>query len=306
MKFLKVAPLGHEDIASVCASEDEAERIRLMYVGLTRARDLLVVPAIDKRDDVKAWSDLVDVKHDGLPMSEAPPSNAVSRVVFDNGEAVSEAAHRTMLDKIKNDQITIKKRVPSNHEIHVAYHGDNTVFDFMDAVPNLDPFTQVSGSAERGNILHKLMEEIITGEITVDDLSSRAYDLIRQVVASVPADGVIPELHLDEIVATVLRTVSIPEIATILPDLVAEVGISSSSIDGSVETLTLGVADAVLPKTGSANDIDMIVDWKGDLRPSDWTLSRYVDQVRSYMKIRGVPSGMIVFMTSGSVVRVGA
>src|SRR5262249_10214862 len=76
----------------------------------------------------------------------------------------------------------------------------------------------VLGSSMRGTILHKLIEEVLTGE-TCDartELERRATELVRQ-MGQEPAAG--PRLGLSpvELAATVLRTLALPDVVLLRP-----------------------------------------------------------------------------------------
>ncbi|MDW9481689.1 AAA family ATPase [Sinorhizobium meliloti] len=301
MKFLKQKPTGFDGFVEECRAEDHAERVRLMYVGLTRARDLLVVPDIPAREDVKAWADLVDHGLDALPYLEAPKGAAPFKTMLDNGPTVTKEQHLEILEAIEANRTIVRKRVPSSHEFHVGFSNTISFDDMLEAVPDLSPYAGIEGGVERGNVLHKLMEEILTGETLASQAEVRAYELIEQVMAA--ATGKAPQLYAREIADCVARTLALPEIVAILPRLVPEIGTSGAMRDGNVETLTMGVSDAMAFDQGRA---DVVVDWKGDLRPSAQTVGMYKAQVGDYVRMTGARRGLIVFMSTGSVVEVFA
>jgi exodeoxyribonuclease-5 len=221
--------------------------------------------------------------------------------MLENGPTVTKEQHRDILDGIDANRTVVKKRVPSSHEFHLGFSETVSFDDMLSAVPDLNPYAGIEGGVERGNVLHKLMEEILTGETDVTDVEARARELIEQVVA---ADaGKVPELHAREIADCVNRTLAIPEIVAIRPRLIPEMGTSGSKRDGNVEILTMGVSDAMAFDQGKA---DVVVDWKGDLRPSAQTVGMYKAQVGDYVKMTGANRGLIVFMSTGSVVEVRA
>lgn len=301
MKFLKQKPTGFDDFVEECRAEDHAERLRLMYVGLTRARDLLVIPDIVSKPSAKSWSDLVDTRIETLPYIDAPENRAPIRTILENGETVSRDQHLALLNDISRNRNFVRKRVPSGHEFHSGIVETNALDDLVEAVPDMNPYANIEGGVERGNILHKLMEEVVNRETDISHVNERALELIRQVTTA--KDGKLPDLHADEIAACVERTVGLPEIAAILPLLITEIGVSSSEMEDNIETLTLGVADAVVPREGR---VEIVVDWKGDLRPSTLAVENYTKQVRRYMDVSGAARGLIVFMTTGRVVEVRA
>jgi exodeoxyribonuclease-5 len=298
-KFLKQKPTGFDKFVDECRDEDHAERVRLMYVGLTRARDLLVVPDIPSREDVKAWADLVDLGLDGLPYLEAPKGAAPFKTMLDNGPTVTKEQHLKILESIDETRTCVRKRVPSSHEFHTGFSETVSFDDMLDAVPNISPYVGIEGGVERGNVLHKLMEELLTGETLMDEVEERANHLITQVVAG--TDGKTPQLYAREIADCVARAIAIPEIVAILPRLVPEIGTCGARLDGNVEILTMGVSDAMAFDQGKA---DVVVDWKGDLRPNAQTVRMYKEQVGDYLKMTGARRGLIVFMSTGRVVEV--
>jgi exodeoxyribonuclease-5 len=221
--------------------------------------------------------------------------------MLDNGPTVTKEQHLEILEGIEANRTVVRKRVPSSHEFHVGFGETISFDDMLEAVPNLSPYAGIEGGVERGNVLHKLMEEVLTGETGVADVEDRARELIGQVVAA--AGGKAPELYAREIADCVNRTLALPEIVAILPRLVAEMGTSGSRREGNVEILTMGVSDAMAFDQGKA---DVVVDWKGDLRPSAQTVGMYKAQVGDYVKMTGANRGLIVFMSTGSVVEVRA
>ena len=147
------------------------------------------------------------------------------------------------------------------------------------------------------------MEEIITGETgTAEDaLVERAEALIgefgRMPVAD-PATG----LSAKELAGCVIRTLSLPEIAALLPDLRAEFPVYSASAVNGEETASVGIADALTLTTDGHPAA--VIDWKSDVNPDTNTLQHYRSQVRAYLDMTGAQQGLIVLMTSGDVISV--
>jgi exodeoxyribonuclease-5 len=163
----------------------------------------------------------------------------------------------------------------------------------------------VQGGRERGQIIHKLLEEVLTRE-TEDGLSvlaERAGVLIGALGQSNvedPAKG----LSSAEIAGCVARTLALPEIAALRPTLVPEFPVYASALVGPVEQATAGVTDA----TSFAADgkPQVVIDWKSDVDPAAQTIEHYRAQVRNYLGTMGIENGLIVFVTSGTVVHVKA
>ena len=147
----------------------------------------------------------------------------------------------------------------------------------------------IQGGLDRGLILHKLIEEILTGETaeTVPTLEARAESLIRELGRTVQDDAALG-LHPAEFAECVVRTLSLPEIAAIRSDLVAEFPVYASRAAEPEGEAFAGIADAV--------------DWKSDVDPSPETADHYRSQVQTYLDMTGAERGLIVMMTGGRVV----
>jgi exodeoxyribonuclease-5 len=303
MKFLKHKPTDFDAFVTGCREEDEAERVRLMYVALTRARDLLVVPDIEKSHPIKAWSDLVDLGLGALPHLESEQGGPRFRASLSNGPTLSKEERDAVVEAVARRRVRVVKRVPSSHEIHSGFHEHIGFDDLVAAVPDMNPYANIEGGVARGNILHKLMEEILNGEADPDAeaVEGRARELVQQILAANPEKP--PKLHSSEIAGCVLRTLALPAVAALLPVLVPEVGVASAASDGAVETLVNGVADAVAVDGGK---ITCAVDWKSDLRPTRRTIDDYRSQLGDYVRIMGAERGMLVFMSTGTVLEVKA
>jgi hypothetical protein len=80
--------------------------------------------------------------------------------------------------------------------------------------------TPAGGSRVRGLLLHKLMEEVLTGELReqADGFRARA----RKLLAQLDLESTAASPDVDEIGATAWRTLQLPEIAALRPRLVAE------------------------------------------------------------------------------------
>ncbi|MFZ1094646.1 MAG: PD-(D/E)XK nuclease family protein [Xanthobacteraceae bacterium] len=125
------------------------------------------------------------------------------------------------------------------------------------------PAPAVAGSSQRGIILHKLMEEVLTGEIlaTAAELHRRAEELMAQLGLepnSDPASGISPA----ELAATVERTLALPEVGELRERLLPEHSIFGHESSAAGEILVAGVADSVALDAQSG--IETIVDWKSD------------------------------------------
>jgi len=161
----------------------------------------------------------------------------------------------------------------------------------------------MQGGRERGLILHKLMEEVLTGETQEAGvtLAQRAAELIRALGRS-PVDDPATGLSAQELAACVIRTLVLPDIAALRPGLLAEFPVYAAQAVDGVETATAGIADA-LTLTAEGRPA-VVVDWKSDVSPAPGTLDHYRAQVRAYLDMTRAERGLIVLMTSGAVIPV--
>ena len=155
----------------------------------------------------------------------------------------------------------------------------------------------------RGTILHKLMEEVLNGETedSVDTLAARALELMAQLSISPsdhPSDGISP----DELARTVVRTLSIPEIAGLRSRLIPEYTINGSRMDADREIIVSGIADAIAYDNEGC--IETVVDWKSDVAIDAERLNSYYGQLDVYRRQTGARNALLVLMTPGKIVAI--
>ena len=295
MKVFGLAGPGTAEVLAAEHAEMERERHRLWYVATTRPRDLLLLPCFSTGVPNKSWQHCVGLDHAGLDAHDPT--------------ILAEAAlHRTQDTQNTQDRprfeaeaalITTQTRSLRRITPHRADAEEATPTD-----PDPEPTSSAvsprpRGSQARGLVLHKLIEEVLTGE-TFDDaltLTRRATDLAIQL----DAPG-IDTLDPAELASTVLRTLSLPDVRALRPRLVPECNVAASlDVDGT-EEITLGVADAVA-LYGDGRP-ELVVDWKSDVDPTPEVVAQYRGQVRAYLRATMAREGLIVFMTSGRVERV--
>ena len=113
-----------------------------------------------------------------------------------------------------------------------------------------------------------------------------------------PKFGIAPK----ELAATIVRTLNLPEIAALRPRLVPELTVFGSESDGRTETLVSGIADAV---ARDVNDrIEVIIDWKSDVKMNANKLAAYRTQLGDYRKQTGAERALLVLMTAGKILNV--
>jgi ATP-dependent helicase/nuclease subunit A len=306
VRVLGVEPPAYGALKAWNEEEQARERVRLWYVATTRARDLLILPRHSSPLKDKAWARVVDfdlasltaLDLDSLPGEMPPlpeaPDNLQTREVFAN-----EAA------RIVQGQLKLNWHCPSRGESESPHTATEfRVFAAPEVIEETTPelAVEVAGSATRGTLLHKLIEEVLTGE-TADDVASlvnRANQLVAQldiVPAADPKFGITPT----ELAETVLRTLNLPEIAELRRRLVPELSVYQCVPVATGETLISGIVDALV--VGADGNIETVIDWKSDVDPNIRKLHLYRSQMEAYLKATNAARGLLVFMTSAKIVR---
>ena len=180
-------PTGYARARDDEGAELDRERVLLWYVATTRARELLVLPRLDVDPRRTAWISLVDLALPSLPAldlehhapqvgaGDAAAENEQTREAFATEAAAVAARHRRIVWRAPSRdedaaQPVLREEVPTI----LANDGDGAPADGTAAAT-------IQGGRERGTILHKLLEEVLTGETaeTRPILAARAEELIR-------------------------------------------------------------------------------------------------------------------------------
>jgi hypothetical protein len=74
--------------------------------------------------------------------------------------------------------------------------------------------------------------------------------------------------------------------------------------DDGVDLATFGIVDALC--VGEDGTPELVIDWKSDVSPSTAASDHYRSQVRRYLEVTGIPEGLVVFVTTGDMLRVSA
>lgn len=279
------------------AASEAWERERLWYVAMTRARDLLVLPDIVGASPA-SWARVVNLQTSRLPeidlaaLTPAPrarpaadPNHQTAEVFAAEAAAVAAAAPPVLW------------RRPSDND---ADRVEVEEVDTSEAAGDLLEAPRLAGAGRvRGILLHKLMEELVTGELSTDAtaVAARAAELGEELQALEMLDPVHPDPA--ECAATALRARALPELAGLWPSLHAEVPLFATDTDG---TLVAGRADALSVVDGR---VEVVVDWKSDLNPTPEERSAHVGQVTTYLRVTGARRGAVVYLSRGQVVWVG-
>lgn len=304
-----VKPAGYDDVRDAEKAELDRERVRLWYVAATRARELLVLPRLDAAPSKSAWISLLDLSLADLPALD------VAHLPLDMGAAATGEGNQQTRESYAAEAAAIAERhrrlvwlAPSRDESHAGPVLTPEAVEIWAARDERQPDDEVErpsvqGGRERGLILHKLLEEVLTGETRDDSaaLTERALSLIaalgRPAVAD-PSQGLSP----DELAGCVARTLALPEIAELRPTLEAELPVYAATLVEEIEQGTAGIADAIA--RGADGRPHVVIDWKSDVQPTPETVDHYRAQVRAYLDMTGAARGLIVLVTTGEIIAV--
>jgi CRISPR-associated exonuclease Cas4 len=150
----------------------------------------------------------------------------------------------------------------------------------------------VGAGALRGIVLHKLMEELLTGLLVPDlaHLTDRASTLTQEAIV---AGATVPDPS--EMAATALRTFSHEKLKPFIAKLVPEIPLFGARSD---TVLVSARADAIAFEAGVPI---AAFDWKSDVAPTLGDHDAYASQLLEYLELIGAEKGAVVYMTSGDV-----
>jgi len=271
------------------------ERERIWYVACTRARELLIVPQ-QSAAAPNSWARVVDLVGAELPALDlskldpvgfslpAEPPNPQTAEMFaaERAAIAAGAIPITWLTPSDQDQ----DRMP----VEQAVAAD------VGEVPERE--IPIGAGRMRGLVLHKLMEEVLTGELA-EDLSAfvrRAGELLVELPIDASDEAVFPAA--EEMGSTAWKTLHLVEIAALRPELLPELPLYAM-LDNEVGAMALaGRADAIAFDRGQAS---VVLDWKSDVAPTSQDTRIHAAQLRDYMAAIAAPRGAVVYMTSGFV-----
>ena len=306
---LGVEPSGYAAARDDEGAELDRERVRLWYVAATRARELLVLPRLDVDAASTAWLSLVDLALPDLTTldldrhvavvgaTDTGADNEQSRAVFAAEAAVIAERQRSIVWRVPSrDEGAVGPAVREEVPAILVTDGDG-------APAESEATATIRGGRERGIVLHKIIEEVLTGETaeTMPAMVTRAEDLIRALgrhVADDPALGLAPA----ELAGCVIRALALPEVAALRPGLLPEFPLYASTLTEAHEEVTTGIADAIA--FGPDGVAQVVIDWKSDVDLAPEMLEHYRAQMRAYLDATSAECGLIVAVTSGTVVSV--
>lgn len=304
-----VKPAGYDEVRDAEKIELDRERVRLWYVAATRARELLVLPRPDAAPSKSAWISLLDLSLPDLPAFDvAHPPLKMTTALAGEGNKQTRESFAADAAAITERHRRLTWFAPSRDESRAGPVLAPEEFDIWASSDDGQPddkaeLISIQGGRERGLILHKLLEEVLTGETGED--SAALIDRAGTLITALGLPGVEdPSLGLspDELAGCVTRTLAVPDIAELRPNLTPELPVYASTIFEEVEQATAGVADAI--GRGAHGRPEVVIDWKSDVQPKAETIEHYRAQVRAYLDMTGAGRGLIVLVTTGEIIPV--
>ena len=268
------------------------ERLRLLYVACTRAMDLLILPEFSSIG-AASWARTVDLK-----LNQLPELN-ITHFTKKRFQKPADAPNTQDLAQFAAEQSEVERACAPVRWIRPS-DGDPDVISFE--APSVAAWEQPSeaivlraGGAVRGVILHKVMEEFVTGDLKPD--ANAVSERSRRLLQELGASAAIPDLDINELADTALRTWSLPELVEHRTGLVAEVPIYGR-LAAENDRLVAGRADAVCYRSG----IPCIVfDWKSDVAPDPTARAGHASQIGQYVHVLGAERGAVVYMSLAQV-----
>ncbi len=270
------------------------ERERLWYVACTRARDLLVLPELVGAK-ATSWARVLDLGTARLPELQlsAPHGHRRQRPTAEQNRQTPELfAAETAAVTAAAPPIVWRR--PTDHDSdrpEFQEVGAGEIADDLGAV-----MRPVGAGRVRGILLHKLLEEMVTGELVAEltPISARAVELGEQLRALEAAEVIHPDPR--ECATTALRVRRHPQLDPLWPTLHAEISLLTTDADGA---LVAGRADAISIVDGR---VEAVLDWKSDLDPSSVERAAHASQIQSYLQVTGASRGALVYLSLGEII----
>jgi ATP-dependent exoDNAse (exonuclease V) beta subunit len=275
--------------------EQMLERQRMWYVACTRARDLLIIPHLPEASS-QSWSKILNLGHASLPeldLTGLSPATGVSEPQPVNRQTAELFAEESR--RMAASTPPLGWRIPSTQDRDRTEMLEPSARIIDDAFKFVPP---IGGGRVRGIVLHKLMEEFLTGELDDGDpisVEARAKDLLLE-LRGLEGAASAPDPDPGEMARTAAATLNFADVAALRPHLIPEVPIWSNLGDGQ---LMAGRADAVAVR---GEERLAVLDWKSDISPSQEDRSGHIAQLKDYVETIGAPKGAIVYMSLGEVV----
>ena len=298
-KVLHIPTSGHEAFVKTEQKQEDRERVRLWYVASTRARDLLVLTLPESQQNLKrTWRSVVDLRVDELPemnLESLPsaPSKSEGRRPGTQPQVQSRDQYRRESNKLRQSSGQLAWVTPSKDEVPVT-NLDTAFLDLGESTPHEAELPPIAGPGlVRGQVIHRLIEEILTGETTLDQATERAEILVTQ-IRSYPE--IEPQDSIDpvEISLRVGRALNLPQIRPIIDSLVPECPVYNFASENGASSVIVGIADAI--SFSPDGTPQLIIDWK-----SGQVETHHEEQIAAYMRATSINHGLLVYVDSAQV-----
>ena len=298
-KVLHIPTSGHETFVKTEQKHEGRERVRLWYVASTRARDLLVLTLPDSQQNLNgSWRSVVDLRVDELPemnldLLPSAPSKSEDRRPGPQLQVQSRDQFLRESNKLRQSSRQLTWVTPSKDEVPVT-DLDTAFIDLGESTMLEAELPPITGAGlVRGQVIHRLIEEILTGETTLDQATERAEILITQIQSYPkiePQDSIDPvELSL-----RVDRALKLPQIHPIIDSLVPECPVYNFESENGASSVVVGIADAI--SFSPDGKPQLIIDWK-----SGQVEAHHEEQIAAYMKATSINHGLLVYVDSAQV-----
>ena len=142
-------------------------------------------------------------------------------------------------------------------------------------------------------MIHRLIEEILTGETSLDQATKRAEFLVTQ-IQSYPEFESQDSIDPAEISLRVDRALKLPQIQPIVDSLVPECPVYNFVSENGVSSVVVGIADAI--SFSPDGTPQLIIDWK-----SGQVEAHHEEQIAAYMRATSINRGLLVYVDSAQV-----
>ena len=298
-KVLHIPTSGHETFVKTEQKQEDRERVRLWYVASTRARDLLVLTLPDSQQNLKrSWRSVVDLRVDELPKMNleslpSAPSRSEDSSQEPQPQVQSRDQYRRESNKLNQLSSQLTWVTPSKDEVPVT-DLDTAFLDLGESTLHEAELPPITGPGlVRGQVIHRLIEEILTGETPLDQATERAEILVTQIQSYPeiePPDSIDPV----EISLRVARALQLPQVRPIIDSLVPECPVYNFVSENGASSVVVGIADAI--SFFPDGTPQLIIDWK-----SGQVEAHHEEQIAAYMRATGVNHGLLVYVDSAQV-----
>lgn len=298
-KVFHIPTSGYEAFMKTERKQEERERVRLWYVASTRARDLLLLTLPDSQQNLKGyWRSAVDLRVNelseiNLESLRSTPTKSEDKGPEPQPQVQSRDQYKRESNKLKQSSNQLKWVTPSKDEVPVT-DLETSFLDLGESTLHENELPPISGPGlVRGQVIHRLIEEILTGETPLDQITERAEFLSAQ-IQSYPEIELPDPIDPEEISLRVARALQLPQIHPIIDSLVPECPVYNFVSENGMSSVVIGIADAISFSVDGTPQL--IIDWK-----SGQVEAHHEEQIAAYMRATGINHGLLVYVDSAQV-----